>query len=307
MGGEDDRTVDVEDPRSAHHLTWEQTVVAGRPALYGVAGSGPPVVFLHGWALGHHSYKRGLRRLVESGVRVHAPALPGFGGTPDLPGEQFSLDGYARWVIEFLDAVGVSEPVTLIGHSFGGGVAIRAAADAPDRVARLIVINSIGGSAWTDRRGILRSMTERPSWDWGLHLQADLWPLRQATRVLPVILEDALPNLLHNPRALWRVGRLARTANLSQELEQLKQRQLPVVILWGDGDKLLPSSSLESLRTALGDPEVHTVPGTHSWLLADPAGFGEVMTNVIGLTPLVTDEDTAPEDDQPATGLCDTR
>jgi len=289
------------DPRSAHHLTWEQTVVAGRPSLYGVAGSGPPVVFLHGWALGHHAYKRGLRRLVASGVRVYAPALPGFGGTPDLPEEQFSLDGYARWVLAFLDAVGIDEPVTLVGHSFGGGVAIRAAADAPGRVSRLVVINSIGGSAWTDRRGALRSMAERPFWDWGLHLQADLWPLRQATRVLPVILEDALPNLLHNPRALWRVGRLARTANLTEELEQLKQGQVPVVILWGAGDKLLPSSSLESLRTALGNPEVHTVPGNHSWLLADPAGFGEVMTNIVGVPALL-----AGEADAPATGLGDT-
>jgi len=302
LEGQDAATCHETDPRATHHLSWEQAVVAGRPALYGVAGSGAPVVFLHGWGLGHHSYKRALRRVVELGLRVYAPALPGFGGTPDLPEEHFSLHGYARWVLEFLDAVGIEGKVTLVGHSFGGGVAIRAAADAPDRVARLVVINSIGGSAWTDRHGVLRSMTERPFWDWGLHLQSDLWPLRQATRVLPVILEDALPNLLHNPRALWRVGRLARTANLSAELEQLKQRQLPVVILWGDGDKLLPSGSLQSLRVALGDPTVHTVPGTHSWLLADPAGFGEVMTNVVGLAALAV-----PDDDQPAPGLCDTR
>lgn len=288
MAGEIDQIADG-DRHAAHHLAWEQTVVVGHPVGYGVAGSGPPVVFLHGWALGNHSYKRGLRRLVESGLRVYAPAMPGFGGTPDLAEEQFSLDGYARWVIAFLDAVGVDEPVTLIGHSFGGGVAIRTAADAPDRVTRLVVVNSIGGSAWTDRRGVLRSMAERPFWDWGLHMQSDFWPLRQATRVLPVILEDALPNLLRNPRALWRVGHLARTANLSAELEQLKQLRLPVVILWGDGDKLLPSDSLESLRVALGDPQVHTVPGSHSWLLADPAGFGEIMTNVIGLAGLERD------------------
>jgi pimeloyl-ACP methyl ester carboxylesterase len=268
---------------SQFHLDWRTAVVDGRPAQYGVGGSGRPVVFLHGWGLSHHAYKRGLRRLVEQGMRVHAPALPGFGGTPDLPRSSFSLAGYSAWVQAFLDAVGVDEPVLLAGHSFGGGVAIRTAADAPERVAQLVVINSIGASAWTDRRGVLRTIAERPAWDWGLHLPDDVWPLRQATRVLPVILEDLVPNAVRNPRALWRVGRLAATANLSAELEQLKQRGLPVVILWGDDDRLIPPSCLESLRGALGDPQLRTVPGTHSWLLADPAGFAEVMTNVVAL------------------------
>jgi pimeloyl-ACP methyl ester carboxylesterase len=123
--------------------------------------------------------------------------------------------------------------VTLVGHSFGGGVAIRirVAHDIPDRVARLIVVNSIGGFAWCHDRGVLRSMRERPHWDWGLHLQADLWPVRQLTRVIPVIVEDAVPNLVRNPRAIWRVAHLARTADLTPELDELKRRRLPVMVL----------------------------------------------------------------------------
>ena len=118
-------------------------------------------------------------------------------------------------------------------------------------------------------------MAERPIWDWGLHLQADLLPLRQATRVLPVIVQDAVSNVLRNPSAFWRVGRLAATADLSAELEQLKQRGLPVVVLWGDSDRVIPYASVESLRVSLGAEEVRTVPGNHSWLLADPDGFAE--------------------------------
>jgi pimeloyl-ACP methyl ester carboxylesterase len=271
----------------ADHLRWERATVQGRPAVYGVAGSGPPLVFLHGWGLNHRTYKRALSRLVRLGVQVWAPALPGFGGTADLPEEEFSLVGYARWVAAFLEAVGIDGPVTLVGHSFGGGVAIRTAHDAPAAVNRLVVVNSIGGSAWTDDKGVLRTMAERPIWDWGLHLQADIWPVRQARRVLPVIARDAVPNLLRNPSALWRVGRLAARANLEPELEELKRRGLPVVVLWGSGDRVVPEACLASLRGALGDPEVVTVPGNHSWLLADPDGFAEVMTNVLGVLPAV--------------------
>jgi pimeloyl-ACP methyl ester carboxylesterase len=269
------------------HLQWRTTIVGGRPASYGMAGEGSTLVFLHGWGLAHHAYKRALKRLVARGLRVYAPGLPGFGGTADLPAPERSLGGYARWVGEFLDTAGVAGPVTLVGHSFGGGVAIRVAHDIPDRVARLIVVNSIGGSAWCHDRGVLRSMRERPLWDWGLHLQADLWPVRQLTRVIPVIVEDTVPNLLRNPRAIWRVAHLARTADLTAELEELKRRQLPVTVLWGQRDTVITQASSESLRAALGNPPSITVPGNHMWLLADPDAFAEAMTNIAGLAPAV--------------------
>ena len=215
---------------------WGRVDVQGRPALYGRAGEpgGLPVLFLHGWALGSHSYKRSLKRLVGLGCEVFAPALPGFGGTADLPDDQFSIDGYAGWVADFLDAVGVGEPMFVIGHSFGGGVAIQTAHDHPDRVRTLVLVNSVGGSAWRRNGSAVRSMAERPLWDWGIHFPRDILPLPQITRVLPVILEDVVPNLIRNPTAVWRVAQLARTADLTEELEELKRRKLPVVVLWGE-------------------------------------------------------------------------
>ncbi len=272
-------------PGREAHLEWRTATVQGRSARYGVAGDGPPLVFLHGWGLGYRSYKRGLKRLVAMGLRVYAPGLPGLGGTPDLPNGEFSMRGYARWVADFLDAVGVEGPVTLVGHSFGGGVAIVTAHDFPDRVRQLVLVNSIGASAWSRSRSGLRRMAQRPLWDWGVHFQADVLPLRQLRRVVPVILEDAVPNLLRNPGGIVRVGGLARRANLDDELEELRRRGLPVVILWGEDDKVLPRLSFEALREAIG-AECITVSGRHGWLLADPVAFGEVMTNVVGVAAL---------------------
>lgn len=240
-------------------------------------------MFLHGWGLAHHAYRHALKRLVEQRLRVYAPALPGFGGTAGLPRHELGFAGYARWVDRFAAVVGIDGPVTLVGHSFGGGVAIQTACEWPERVSRLVLVNSIGGSAWSHQGGIVRLIRERPLWDWGLHLQADLLPVRQLTRVVPVIISDAVPNLLRNPRAIWDVAHLARMADLTGALEELKRRRLPVVILWGRSDKVIPPASLESLCAALGDPRLITVPGNHSWLLADPNGFGEVMTDVIGV------------------------
>jgi pimeloyl-ACP methyl ester carboxylesterase len=256
-------------PPPPDHLIWKRTTVDGRTALYGVAGEGVPVLFLHGWGLGQHAYKRALKRLVHQGCRVYAPALPGFGGTPDLPARHFSFAGYAEWVRLFLEAVKVDEPVFVVGHSFGGGVAIKLAHDFPDQVRYLVLVNSLGGA-----------MGDRPLWDWGIHFPRDIFDISQVTRVLPVILEDALPNVIRNPRAIVKVANLARTADLTAELDALKRRKMPVVVLWGANDTIIPRASFDALCAAIGS-EGEVVEGSHSWLLADPDAFGEVMTNVL--------------------------
>jgi pimeloyl-ACP methyl ester carboxylesterase len=269
--------------RRASWLSWKTIEVDGAPAAYGEAGHGPPVVFLHGWGLDHKAYKRALARLVAAGTRVVAPALPGFGGTASLADDRCSIEEFADWVIRFLDALGVHEPVVAMGHSFGGGVAIRLAHDHPERVKALVLINSIGASAWTTRGVTLRSMAQRPLWDWGLHFPADLWPLRQARRVLPVIVAEALPNLARDPRSFVRVAALARRADLTSELDELKRRRLPVVVLWGARDRLITREAFDEMCQVLGGPRAHTVAGTHGWLISDPDAFGELMTNIVGL------------------------
>src|SRR3954453_1200233 len=264
------------------NLVWQSTPVRGRPALYGVAGEGIPLLFLHGWGLAHHAYKRPLKRLVHLGCRVYAPALPGFRGTANLPKDTLNLAGYAAWAGDFLDAVGATEPLIVVGHSFGGGVAIQVAHDLPDRVHSLVLVNSIGGSVWNGTGATVRKMAQRPLWDWGIHFPSDLLPVPQITKVLPVVLEDAVPNLIRNPAAMWRVAQVARTADLTAELEELKRRRLPVVVLWGEKDRIIPKESFDALCSAIGQ-QGEVVSGNHSWLLADPDAFGEVMTNVVSV------------------------
>jgi pimeloyl-ACP methyl ester carboxylesterase len=262
-------------------LEWRRTEVMGRVASYGVGGAGPPIVFLHGWGLSGHTYKSALKRLLAQGLRVWAPALPGFDGSQALGPGRGDLAQYAEWVHEFLAAVGVTEPVVMMGHSFGGGVAIQTAHDWPDHVRGLVLINSIGGSAWRHDGSLMKSMAQRPLWDWGLHFPSDVLPWRQVRRVLPVVLEAAVPNAIRDPRAFWHAATIARFADLTDELQELKARRLPVVVLWGARDELVTRASFDALCESLGNPVSITVDGSHSWLLADPDSFGEVITNVL--------------------------
>lgn len=269
----------------------KRTWVDGRPATYSVAGQGLPVVLLHGWALGQHTYRDVIERIARQGCRVIAPSMPGFGGSGDLTGAEFSLSGYARWVDHLLDSLEIDEPAVVMGHSFGGGVAVRFAHDHPRRVRSLVLVNAIGGSSWRDGNRI-RSITERPLWDWGLHFPSDVWPLRQATRVLPVIAEDLLPNIVRHPRAMVKVANLARRADLRAELEALRDRGVPISIIWATRDGVIPRESFEALCVASG-VEGTVVEGSHSWLLADPEHFGEVITNDLRVAQAARELETA--------------
>lgn len=234
------------------------------------------MLFVHGWALGQHAYKRALKRLVRLGCRVYAPALPGFGGTAGLPPDQCNIAGYAAWAHAFLEAVGVDEPVLAVGHSFGGAVAAKLAHDYPGEVGHLVLINSVGGGTWLQAGGTARSLAERPLWRWAVHFPRDVVLSGGIVPTLRAILEDAVPNLVANPVGMWQVASLARRADLTGELTGLRRRGLPMVVLWGEGDGIIPRDSFEALCAAVGEPG-ELVRGRHAWLLVNPDTFGEVM------------------------------
>ncbi|WP_029539416.1 MULTISPECIES: alpha/beta fold hydrolase [unclassified Rhodococcus (in: high G+C Gram-positive bacteria)] len=246
-----------------------------------VVGRGSPVVFLHGWGLTPRVYGRSLSMLAQHGHRVLTPTLPGFGGTPDHPPEARTFAGYAAWLGRFLDEAGISEPITLIGHSFGGGVAIQAAHDLPERVARLVLVNSVGGGAWSSDGWGIRPIGERPLWDWGASALGEALSIRTIAHTAASLVNGFLPNTLRDPGAVWRTAHLARRADLRHELGVLADRGLPVSLVWGRGDRTIPLASFESMRKALRNPPVLTVTGGHGWLIHDPTTFADTLRRAL--------------------------
>lgn len=262
-------------------LHWHRTTLDGQVAVYGDAGEGSPLVFVHGWGLHSRTYARALPHLASRGVRVLAPALPGFGSSDPLPGD-YTWRALAAWMDELLEHAGIDEPADFVGHSFGGGVSVATAWYHPDRVRSIVLVNSIGGSVWKERGTGDRHLHERPLWDWGLRLPRE-WTRRSYRRVLPVVVRDLVGNALRNPQAVWRAADLARSADLRDELEALAARGLPITVLWGDQDRVVPRATFLATCAAAGAAGDIVEGGAHSWLLADPAGFGEVVTNSLAV------------------------
>jgi pimeloyl-ACP methyl ester carboxylesterase len=100
------------------------------------AGSGPPVILLHGLGATNTSMLPTLWELARD-HRVFAPDLPGFGGS-DKPIRSYDFPFFARWLEDFLDALGLKR-AHLVGNSLGGRISLEAGLRLPDRVDRLVL------------------------------------------------------------------------------------------------------------------------------------------------------------------------
>ncbi|HLH74662.1 MAG TPA: alpha/beta hydrolase [Chloroflexota bacterium] len=122
-------------------LQEHESVIEGISTRWVTGGQGEPVVFLHGWGGEVASFGPILARLVTQ-CQIIALDLPGFGRTSPPPVPWGSFD-YARFFRSFLRELGINS-ATLIGHSFGGKVGLIVAAQVPDLVRKLVLVDSAG-------------------------------------------------------------------------------------------------------------------------------------------------------------------
>src|SRR6516165_6227419 len=124
-------------PTLANHVV----EIDRRPVRYVAAGSGAPVVLLHGWGARIESWGP-IPAILAERFRVLAPDLPGFGETPG-PDRAWGTYEYADFLATFLETQELSKPV-LVGHSFGGRTSIALAARRPELVGKLVLVDSAG-------------------------------------------------------------------------------------------------------------------------------------------------------------------
>ncbi len=105
---------------------------------YEVLGRGEPIVFIHGW-LGSWRYWWPAMQSLSSRHRTFAFDLWGFGDS-SKSAEKYSFNEYVDMLDQFIDKLGIIQPVVLVGHSLGAAVALKYAHKRPDRVNRVAAI-----------------------------------------------------------------------------------------------------------------------------------------------------------------------
>lgn len=266
---------------------WRTVEVAGRSVHLMEAGAGEPLLFLHGWGLTPRIYTRALAHLYGEGVRVIAPALPGYAGSAAPPKEGFTLDWYAAHVEQLLEVLGITTPVLLAGHSLGGGIAIRLATNHPEWVRSLTLVDPVGGApSKFGRRSGDEVMTHRPWWHWAVGALREADP-RLLPRLVPGVLREFVPSAVRRPVSMVMSGITALTADLAAEASKLIDEGLAVIFVWGDQDRLVLPGAFAAITSQV---PASIVRGRHGWLVSDPEQFGSVLHDALLVHGLLESE-----------------
>ena len=281
-----------------------QIELHGRRVIYRVAGSGPPVVLIHGM-LNSSSHWRSVALSLASEHTVIAPDLIGHGDSA-APRGDYSLGAHAASIRDLLAAIGVDR-ATIVGHSLGGGVAMQFSYQFPERTERLVLVSS--GGLGRDVSPLLRtaalpgvsgalSLTINPRLlralrSGGERLRARGVPagiyLQAIARALaPLENADARGAFLHTLRSVIDIHGQRVSAN--DRLYLLES--MPTLIVWGGRDNTIPLQHGRSAYEAIPASRFHVLDSAaHFPHLEDPDGLSHALRDFIASTEPALIED----------------
>jgi 2-hydroxy-6-oxonona-2,4-dienedioate hydrolase len=224
------------------------------------AGTGEPVVFLHGTSGHLEAFARNIGAHAER-YACHAIDMLGHGysGKPDFP---YEIPRYRDHLLAYLDAVGI-EKAHIVGESLGGWVGGRTAIDHPDRVASLQLLCAGGTVANPQVMERIRTSTREAV------TRDDLELTRGRLRLLMANPEDATEELVairhaiyHAPDFVANVDNLLCLQNMEVRLrnvlrpEHLAQIAAPTLIVWGRNNPFGDVPEANDMHQAIAGSEL---------------------------------------------------
>jgi pimeloyl-ACP methyl ester carboxylesterase len=276
-----------------------QLELHGHRVIYRIAGSGPPVVLIHGMVNSSRHWESVAVRLADA-YTVIAPDLIGHGDSATPRGD-YSLGAHAAGVRDLLAAIGFDR-ASVVGHSLGGGVAMQFFYQFPQRTERLVLISSgglgpevspllrtaalPGASALlsivahgrlVDRLSDLGERLRARGSGKGVYLQAIARALR------PLEEPGAREAFLQTLRSVID----ARGQRVSARDRLYLLRGMPTLIVWGKRDNTIPLAHGREAHEAIPHSRFETLPrAAHFPHLEDPEGLADVLRRFL--------EDTEP-------------
>jgi 2-hydroxy-6-oxo-octa-2,4-dienoate hydrolase len=245
-------------------------VAAGITTNYlhdGVADA-PPVLLLHGSGPGVTAYANWRLTIptLATRLRVVAPDLVGFGFTERPDGVEYSLDLWVDQVLGVMDGLGI-EHASVVGNSFGGGLALRLAARHPDRVDRLVLMGSVGvpfpitdglDRVWGYEPSIERMKELIGLFAYSRELVTDeLAEVRYRASIQPGF-QESFSAMFPAPRQRW-VDAMVTPA---EEISALPHRTL---VVHGREDRIIPLENAVALLGLVPDAQLHVFGRCGHW------------------------------------------
>lgn len=225
------------------------------------------LVFLHGWRSEGFVWKDIADKINNQGFAVYMLDLPGFGGSPE-PKNPFSVQDYADVVAEFIKKLKLNN-VILIGHSFGGRIAIKLSAVYPNLIEKIALVDS-AGLAENKSKGVsfLAKIAKpffKPSFMKG--------PREKIYKKIGAEDYVATPQLKETFLKVIN-------EDLSENLAQINK---PTLIIWGEDDKDTPLGVAKIMNEKIKNSKLVVLKEAgHFSFLDKPKEFFEELTKFIG-------------------------
>jgi pimeloyl-ACP methyl ester carboxylesterase len=248
---------------------------------------GEKVVLVHGFSTPKFVWDSNVGPLTEAGYRVLAYDHYGR-GLSDRPDITYDTHLYTRELLNLLDALDITEPVTLVGYSMGGGNVIGFAAAHPNRVKKLILIAPIG--FMPEPSGLTRLVTLPGigellmDMNFRESLSAAIDKEVAAGNAMASIQENFVEQLRYKGYvpALLSTLRNYPMSDLSDDYEKVGTSDIPVFAIWGTADAVVPFSGAEQAQQAIPTMELFPVKGAeHSVTYAQADVVNEILLDVL--------------------------
>ncbi len=265
--------------------------VDGLRLHYLEAGSGEPVLLLHGWPTSSFLWRNVIGPIAESS-RVIALDLPGFGQSAKPLDASYSFHFYSRILDGFLDAIGV-DATSLVVHDLGGPVGLYWACHHPQRLRRLALLNTLvyPRMSWAVMLFVAACRTP------GLRsLVASPWGLKNAMRIGVTTARGVSEEVVRGVqapfesadarRALLKAGSRLHPDGFRDIARMLPSLRVPVRAIYGECDRILPDveNTMRQVARDLPQTEVTALPDCGHFLQEDrPEEVGRLLADFMAV------------------------
>ncbi|HVY10281.1 MAG TPA: alpha/beta hydrolase [Mycobacteriales bacterium] len=246
------------------------------------AGSGTPLLFLHGALAGWQVWEPVVAPLAERGYRVVLPTLPlGAHRYPMAPGTDLTPPGLARIIVDLIDALGVERPtlvstdtatalaqIVLTKHPGAAGGAVLTSGDCfryffPPRFRQLQGLGYAPGLLKTVGKMTRNERTRNGSMGFGLLTRAGITQAAAVDWTEPLISNKAVR------RDAAAVLRGVNTRHTMAAAKALPMLDVPVMLVWAEDDKAFPMKLARRLAALIPDCRLETVPDARTFVALD--------------------------------------
>ena len=263
--------------------------------FYRSKGDGEPILLLHGFPTSSYDWRRLLQPLSQYG-KVIAPDLYGFGYTDTPKDPDYTLTGYESFLRDFLSAMGIGR-FTLIGHDWGGVIALRYAIENPDSVSRLVIMDAALYPEWVEHQrtsrsyAIIRRMEKNGLVRMIVRNTISKKAVKRAIapRTEKLVSEEDLAHYKFFFKRGLNAIRLYSKNHLQWIQEnapllsaRLKELRMPTLIIWGGEDPYFPPKTPDRLHSDIPGSTLQVLKSTGHWPFEEnPEQIIELVTSFL--------------------------